>query len=316
MVQPNPQPGIIETLRQAITSVLGAPPDPTALEPKVLETVDHAHFRRERIKYAVSPIDSAYAHLIIPKSARAPMPVIICHHSGGNFSLGKDEIIGAGGDETLSIGAELARLGFAVFAPDAVGYGERRAAQSTGEAFDAAYTLHQHTLLLLRGETLLKKLLWDIARGVDYLETRSEINAKKIGFFGQGAYGGKMALWSAALEPRIVAAAAHGGIVSYREIVRRGSLFMVEFVVPRLMQVADLHHLLALVAPRPFLISHVAHDPQSADAGEIFHRAVPAYQKMGAPNCLSYYMYPKGIGFEKPMRYNLYGWLASWLMSY
>lgn len=310
------QTTITDTLRQSVISVLGAPPDPAPLLPQVLDVTAETGYRREHIRYQVSPNDWGYAYLLLPDRIQTAVPVIYCHHANlGDFRVGKDEVVGLAGDRRHAIGPELARMGFAVFAPDAIGYGERRSAHSDGHSYDAAYTQHQHALLLLRGETLLRKIIWDVSKGIDYLETRSEIDSRYVGFLGHN-YGGKVALWAAALEPRITAAAAHGGIITYRENLRRGQWFQIEFVVPRLMQVADMHHILSLIAPRPFLISTIAGDTHSADAEEIYQRAQPSYQKFGAGHRLSLYRYPGGNGFEPNMRFNVYTWFSSWLMPY
>jgi dienelactone hydrolase len=299
-------------LQQSLMSVLGAPPDPVPLAPQVLGVVERDRYRREHIKYQVSLNQWGYAYLLIPKGVNMPCPAIICHHSSGNFAAGKEEVV----DETRpSIGVELARLGYVVMAPDAFGYGERRSPHSSGAAYDAAYTLQQYTVLLLRGETMLRHLLSDISRAVDYLVTRPEVDSARLGFIGQ-SYGARMALWAAAFEPRLVATVAHGSLMSYRETVRQGSWFQIEFVVPRLMQVADLHHILSLVAPRPFLLSTVEGDSHSTDASDIYQRALPTYQRLGVPQRLAHYVYPRGTGFEPAMRYKAYTWLNSWLKPY
>jgi dienelactone hydrolase len=231
------------------------------------------------------------------------------------FELGKSEIVGLGGDKNHAIGMELVQRGYIVFAPDALGFGERRSPESDGDAFDLAYSFHQLALRLLRGESLLRKVLWDVSRGIDYLETRTEADTRFVGFMGHG-YGGKMAIWATALEPRIRAAVAHCGVVTYREHVRRGDFFQVEFVVPRLMQVADLHHILSMVAPRPFLLSTTEGDPQSADAADIHRKTLPVYEKHGVANRLSFYRYPGGDVLEPHMRHNAYNWLDSWLQPF
>jgi dienelactone hydrolase len=312
MARSTSEVSLAEMLQQSLMSILGAPPDPAPLAPQVLGVLERDHYRREHIKYQVSPNQWGYAYLLIPKGVNLPCPAIICHHSSGNFAAGKEEMV----DETRpSIGVELARLGYVVMAPDAFGYGERRSPNSAGAAYDAAYTLQYYTVLLLRGETMLRHLLWDISRAVDYLLTRPEVDGARLGFIGQ-SYGARMALWAAAFEPRLIATVAHGSLMSYRETVRQGSWFQIEFVVPRLMQVADLHHILSLVAPRPFLLSTVEGDAHSTDAAEIYQRALPAYQKLGVPQRLAHYSYPRGSGFEPAMRYKAYTWLNSWLKPY
>ncbi len=310
------QTSYTDAFRQAVNSVLGAPPDLAPLLPEVLDVVAEKGYRREHIKYQVSPGDWSFAYMLLPDPLTSPAPVIYCHHRHNNdFQTGKQEIVGLDGSGDESIGVELVRRGYAVFAPDAIGFGERRSPESDGHTFDQAYSFHQLALRLLRGETLLRKLISDVSRGIDYLETRAEIDSRFIGFIGQG-YGGKMAIWSMALEPRIRAGVAHCGVVTYRENVRRGDWFQAEFVVPRLMQVADLHHILALIAPRPFLVSTTDGDPESADAYDIYRRALPAYTQHGVTHRLSFYRYPGGTVFERHMRFNAYSWIDSWLQPF
>jgi dienelactone hydrolase len=305
-----------DTFRESIVSVLGAPPDPAPLHPEVLDVVADKGFRREHIKYQVSPGDWSYAYLLIPNSLGAPAPVVYCHHrSTVDYKIGKAEIVGLAGDKEQAIGLELIRRGYIVFAPDALGFGERRPSGTGSAQFDMAYTYHQLALRLLRGETLLRKVLWDVSRGIDYLESRAEVDSRFIGFIGHG-YGAKMALWATAMESRIHAAVAHRGVITYREHIKRGEWFQPEFVVPRLMQVADVHHLLNLIAPRPFLISTTDGDAQSVDAAEIYQKAITIYEKQGAANRVALYTYKGNDVVERHMRYNAYHWLDSWLMPF
>lgn len=305
-----------DTFRESVLSVLGAPPDPAPLMPEVIETVAEEGFRREKIKYQVSLNEWAYAYLLIPDTARTPAPIVYVHHRRtDNYAVGKSEAVGLAGDKDYAVALELVQRGYITFAPDALGFEDRRAPESDGDKYDLAYNFHQLALRLLRGETLLKKVIWDVSRGIDYLETRTEVDRRYIGFMGHG-YGGKMALWAAALEPRIKAAVAHCGVMTYRENLRRGEWFQVEFVVPRLMQVADVHHILSMVAPRPFLLSMVEADTQNTDAGDIYAKALPVYEKKGVSNRLAYYRYPGTEALKPNMRLNAYNWLDSWLLPY
>ncbi len=305
-----------DTFRESVLSMLGAPPDPAPLAPEVIEIAAGDGFRREKIKYQVSPGDWGYAYLLIPDKLTASVPAVYVHHRRAEkLASGKSETIGLNGDKNYALALELAQRGYVVFAPDSLGFEERRAAGSSGEAYDQAYLFHQLAIRLLRGETLLKKALWDISRGIDYLETRTEVDSRFIGFIGQGL-GGKMAPWAAAFEPRIRAAVAHGGVLTYRQHFRSGEWIQPEFVVPRLMQVVDVHHVLSLIAPRPFLLSTMQDDPQNADVQEIYQRALPVYEKHGAANRLALYCYPGGDSFTFALRQSLYTWLDSWLMPY
>jgi dienelactone hydrolase len=305
-----------DTFRESVLSVLGAPPDPAPLLPEVIEVVAGGGYRREKIKYQVSSGDWSFAYLFIPDKLTSSAPTVYVHHRrAAAFTIGKSEAAGLNGDKDYALAAELAERGYVVFAPDAFGVEERRSLDSTGDQFDQLYLFNQLGQRLLRGETLLKKILWDVSRGIDYLETRTEVDSRFLGFIGCG-YGGKMALWAMALEPRIRAAVAHNGIVTYRQQMQRNEWLQPEFVVPRLMQVADLHHILSLIAPRPFLLSATQSNPQVADAEETYQRALPVYDKHGARNRLAYYCYPGDDTFTLAMRENAYNWLDSWLLPY
>jgi hypothetical protein len=308
------QTQLTDTFRESVLSVLGAPPDPAPLAPETLEVANLRGMRREKVRYCVSPNEWAYAWLFIPANARNAPAVYVHHRRGTTWEVGKSEAAGLAGDKDYALALELAGRGYVTFAPDAIGFEDRRAPDSTGLEYDQAYNFHQLALRLLRGETLLKKVVWDISRGVDYLETRPEVNAQKIGFIGHG-YGSKMAFWAAALEPRLRATATTGEWYTYREQLRRGEWFQPEFVVPRLMQVADLHHVLSMVAPRPFLLSISETSLENSDVPEIYRKSAEIYKTMGAPNRLTLYTYP-GEGLKASNRNRAYEWLDSWLMPY
>ncbi|MEP7289131.1 MAG: dienelactone hydrolase family protein [Chloroflexota bacterium] len=305
-----------DTFRESVISVLGAPPDPAPLEPEVLDIEAGDGFRREHLKFQVSTGDVSYAYLLIPNDLRSATPTVYVHHRHNNsFKLGKSEVVGLAGDKNYALGLELVKRGYVVFAPDAIGFGERRSPNSDGDSFDLAYSFNQLALRLLRGETLLKKVLWDVSRGIDYLETRTEVDSRFIAFMGVG-YGAKMALWSAALEPRIRAAVAHQGVVTLREQLRRGDWFEAEFIVPRLMQVADAHHILSMIAPRAFLLSNTEVDAQKPDAAEIYQKIKPVYDGQGAANRVTFYNYPPNNNFTPEMRVNAYNWLDTWMKPF
>lgn len=308
------QTQLADTFRESVLSVLGAPPDPAPLAPETLEVVKLRGMRREKVRYCVCPNEWSYGYLFIPENARNSPAIFVHHRRGPNWEIGKSEAAGLAGDKDYALALELAGRGYVTFAPDAMGFEERRAPDSTGLEYDQAYNFHLLALRLLRGETLLKKVVWDISRGVDYLETRPEVNAQKIGFIGHG-YGSKMAFWAAALEPRLRATATTGGWHTYREQLRRGEWFQPEFVVPRLMQVADLNHVLSMVAPRPFLLSISEQDMENSDTEEIYRKSQETYRKMGAANRLTLYTYP-GEGLKANVRHRAYEWLDSWLMPY
>ena len=221
-------------------------------------------------------------------------------------------MVGLGGDPGMALAVELARLGYVTFAPDTVACGERQI-DGGGDDFDG--NSFEMIRRLIRGETLLHKVLWDISRGLDYLESRPEVDPKHIGFIGY-SNAGSIAVWAAAMDKRIRAAVAHCGVSSYRERIRRRVGIPPELAVPRVLQVTETDLVLGLVAPRPFLISATTDDPYNPDAEAVYIKALAIYERMGVPNRLGFYLHRGGHEFTGHMRRAAYSWLDSWLMPY
>lgn len=305
-----------DAYHESLKSVLGAPPDPAPLDAEVINVEQLDTYTREKIRYQVHPGDWGYAYLLRPHHSKLPLPTIICHHRHNqDWMLGKSEVVGLAGDPDEAFGEELVRRGYNVFAPDALSFEDRRPNPEAGS--DSNF--RELAVRLLRGETLLKKVIWDIQRGLDYIFTRPEIDVKRIGFLGHG-YGAKMAMWASAFDERIQVAVAHGSISSMRQALILGQAPQFEFTVPRLLQVADYDRILSLAAPRPFLLSATSHDPDSSDVDIIFEKALRSYTRMGASNRLNLYYYEQGDLDEPWMtvqaRHHIYDWLDHWLKPY
>lgn len=311
----------IEAHRESLKSVLGAPPDDAPLNAQILETLGFEDYRREKIRYQVAPNEWSYAYLLIPRPLRESCPAIFCHHRHNRqWNIGKSEVVGLAGDPDEAIGLELVKRGYVVFAPDAVAFEDRCPADVNHDDPLEAYMNNFNELArrLLRGETLLKKVIFDVSKGIDYMLTRTEIDPNRIGFIGHG-YGAKMALWSAAFDERIFASVAHGSVGSMHQTLRSGQFIQIEFSVPRLLQVADYDRILSLAAPRPFLVSVAEDDPDSIDAHEVYTKAKRSYARMGVENRISLYQYSTTDDepfFSLQARHRAYDWLDNWLKPY
>lgn len=303
---------LTETHRESLIAVLGAPPDLCPLEPEILTSEEVDGYIRRKVRYQVHPAEFVCVYVLIPKDQPLPAPAVICHHRhNGTWSVGKSEVVGLAGDPDEAIGVELVKRGYVVLAPDALAYEERR------PSADAGYenNFQELAVRLLKGETLLKKVTWDISRAIDYLEEMPEVNPEAIGFMGHG-YGSRMAVWVAALDPRVAAAVGHGHWASMHEMIARMHPLQIEFSVPRLLQVMDYDRIVGLIAPRPFLMSTVENDPNSLDCEAIYAKAVQIYARFEAADRLTLFRYPPrsdGRFFPPEAREAAYAWLDGWL---
>ena len=102
---------------------------------------------------------------------------------------------------------------------------------------------------LLVGQTMIGWRVWDIMRTIDYIETRRELDATKVGCIGISG-GGTATLFGAALEPRIRAALVSGYLNTFRDSI--GSLsHCIDNYVPGILNWAEMSDIAGLIAPRP-----------------------------------------------------------------
>jgi hypothetical protein len=99
-----------------------------------------------------------------------------------------------------------------------------------------------------------------VARGVDLLAGRAEVDAQRI--YAQGRGGGATAvLYAALLDARIRRVALEGLLTSYEAITsQRLHRDVFEQVVPGILRHGDIPELLAALAPRPATVLSTA-DP-------------------------------------------------------
>ena len=147
--------------------------------PHVLYKVSYGSVREQRVP----------AYLAIPKEKKVEkVPVVILMH-GWNLFWGKNE------DWVLEWIPLLTSQGYAVLAPDHFMYGERK----TEGGFDNDSNRGPYYYRDWMCQSVV-----DLRRGIDYLESREDIDTERIAIFG-GSLGGWIGSIFAAVEPRIKA---------------------------------------------------------------------------------------------------------------
>jgi cephalosporin-C deacetylase-like acetyl esterase len=158
---------------------------------------------------------------------------------------------------------QLARAGLVVLGIDARGWGQTSAAGDRGGSDWPRYfgDFHSAMTALLNGDSLVGMRALDVARGVDLLAVRADVDASRVYGFGIGN-GAVPMLHAAAFDRRLAKIAMENMLVSYEAVVRhkihRGGIF--ENVVRGALRHYDLPDLVRLIAPRPVWIVE-AQDP-------------------------------------------------------
>jgi dienelactone hydrolase len=302
--------------RARLLRMLGdTPAAPPALAPERLEQVDLGDVVREKVTYAVEPGERVPAFVFVPKDGAGRHPAILCHHQhAGEFHVGKDGPAGLGSTPDQYYAIELARRGYVTIVADALCFGERQ--DPKGKLKKGEYERFEALHRLTEGKTLQGKYVWDARRALDYLETRAEVDPSRIGMIGH-SLGGQETLFTTALDTRIKAAVSSCGFGSLRTLERDRILHNFALFVPELAEHGDYGAVLALIAPRPFLVAARSEDPifpmdgieETVAGGRVAYAAADAADRLGT------FYEPGPHQFSPAMREAAYAWLDRWLKA-
>jgi len=276
-------------LHAKVVELLGGFPDTRIpLRPQTLEVRDFPAYRREKLVFQSRPGMSVLAYLILPKQARSAIPAVICISGHGR---GVDDLVGIdleGRNRTdkppyqHDFALQVAEAGMAAVAIEPLGFGARRdpVNKKKGLAQKACEPAAGAALLL--GQTILGWRVWDIMRTVDWIETRPELDAHRIGTMGISG-GGTASLFSAALEPRVKAAMVSCYLNTFRDSIMSVA-HCIDNYVPGILNWAEMYDVAGLIAPRPFFSEAGQRDPifPLAASRESFRRVKAIYEVFGA----------------------------------
>jgi len=188
-----------------VKAVGGFPSKRCPLNAKTVATVKGDGYIVEKVRFESWPNVHVTANLFIPDDPKykAPYPAILlsCGHSGNGKGLDK-----------YQRGCVLAaKAGMACLIYDPFDQGERNQGKKL-------WNVHAHnfagSLSALLGGSMARFRIWDGMRALDYLETRPEVDASRMGVMGQSG-GGTMTSLLMAVEPRLKAACPSGYISTY-----------------------------------------------------------------------------------------------------
>lgn len=285
-------------LKDDLLADLGLSPQParTPLNAKVTGTLARDGYRIEKIVYETYPKFYCTAYLYLPDKGAPPYPAVVC--PVGHWRYKKLEPV----VQARCVG--LALLGFAVLCMDMPGH--------VGDNDDERNFPGSHSNWLLQMSSLpaAGPMVWDVVRGIDYLETRADIDKKRIGCTGASG-GGLVAMYAGVIDDRIVCYAPTCFATSFEVNYQNGCYCN---HVPGVMNIGDRSDVMALAAPKPVLLLGATEDGEFPAEG-----TRRSYEKLRA-------FYPGGAGCEmllvegvhdysKPMREKMYGFMLKHLMG-
>ena len=240
--------------RRNLVKDLGPVPEAIPLEVEILEQTQCDGYMREKIIFNPDPFSSIPAYVLIPDDASAenPAPAVLCAHGHG---IGKDGAVGVAGDYQKQYAIEFAQRGFVAMAPDWRCFGERKdrdewVRRPSRDGCNVAYLAFGYF-----GYQLLQLNISDGKRCLDYLQSRPEVDGRRLGCMGC-SFGGTMTTYISALDRRIKA----GVIVCYLSTVLdalndrgRGNTCGSQFMFG-LRKAGDIAEVAGLIAPRSCMV--------------------------------------------------------------
>ena len=280
-----------EDLRKQLLECLGGPwPEACDLRPKLRETTAKEGYRIESLTFEAEPGDPIPAMLLVPDGVDAAHPapaVAIWHQHNGQWHLGKSEPAGLLGNPMHHTGAALAKEGYVVLCPDALCFEERQSPHLSG----GAYERFEFLRYVVDGKCMAWKNILDMRRAIDYLCSRPEVRADRIGCYGHSM--GSTHTWLVGpWEPRLKCLVGNCCLPTYAAIHRTHLLHCFPNFIPGWLQYGDTPEIAGLIAPRALHLNFGETDGGSPirEVREGVKAIAAAYKAAGAEGKFSFYI--------------------------
>ncbi len=299
--------------RERMWADLGGQPERTALNARTVGVLDRGDYRIEKIIFESRPRFYVTANLYLPARGKPPYPAIL-------YPLGHESGAKAHSAWQYTL-ANLARRGFVCLAWDPVGQGER--VQFYDEDWQDSKlqaSTSEHNVLgmqsLLVGAHMAQYTIWDGIRALDYLLSRPEVDAKRVGCTGNSG-GGTHTAYLSGLDDRIQVAAPSCYITSWHRMLQSIGPQDAEQVFPFwLKDGLDYPDFTYATDGKPFLILSAIRDFFPIGGARATYAEVKqTYARLDLSDRIAMFEADDGHGYTKPRREAAYRWFTRWLQG-
>lgn len=295
-------------VREKLLQILGGIPTYNGpLNPRITGRIQSEFYTIEKVIFESLPGFYVTGNLYKPKQAGRYPAVLL---PAGHTQEGKPE--------PQIIAANLAMKGFVAFAYDPIGQGEREQTylRQLGRPLSGGggnEHIESGARSLLIGASVARYFIFDAKRAVDYLITRPDVDADRIGVAGCSG-GGAITTYVGALDSRMKAAAPACYINSFR-LLFPGPTADPEMSLPSfLANGLDVADFVELAAPLPWLLLATTEDFFTpAGAQPVYSEARRWYSLYGAEDRVQYLVGQGPHGTPVESREAIYGWMIRWL---
>lgn len=276
-----------------------------ANEYRVLSTERVGPVVRQKIAYLAEPDLEVPAYLLFPGKIQpdSDLPGVVALHPTTAETI--EPIAGLSGPADKQSGLHLAQAGFVVLCPENFLWQDAEDYNNAVETFQKRHP----------GSLGMSKMLWDARRAVDILQTVPGVDIDRIGAFGH-SLGAKEVLYLAAFDDRIKASVFSEGGIAFDSTNWDAPWYLGKDIHNDGFSL-DHHQLLALVAPRPFLILAGEQGRGAADGLRSWPHVAAAqevYRLYNRPHSLALFNHRQGHSIPDVARARAIEWLQ-WGLS-
>lgn len=319
--------------RQFFLEQLGEFPEPTPLNPQITGKLQGDGYTVEKVILESRPRHHLTGNLYLPAGA-GPHPAVIvpCGHSYNGKA--------AEAYQRLSI--LMALNGIAAFCYDPIGQGERyQTFAPDGSPLSAEYAtnpnslqrlesipgspkfnpVEEHTLVgigsILVGRNTASYRIYDGMRAIDYLCSRSDIDASRIGCTGQSG-GGTLTAYLMSLDERIACATPACYMTTFeRLLVNNGPQDAEQNIFGQIAFGLDKADYALMRAPRPTCLVAGTYDSTFDIRGtwEVFREGKRFFSRFGHSEQIGMVEADSPHTFTSPLRVGCVRWMRRWLLG-
>jgi dienelactone hydrolase len=301
-----------QTVREELLRDMGGLPDYHGpLNSKITGQIHTASYSIEKVIYESLPGFYVTADIYRPNEPGRYPAVLL---QAGHTQEGKVE--------NQRIAANLAMKGFIALCFDPIGQGER--VQTFSRQLDGAlagWSVPEHIQMdaqaKLVGQGLARYFIWDAMRSLDYLASRPDVDATRIGAAGCSG-GGALTTFIGALDSRVKVVIPACYPSSFQTVFPtaavHGEMAFPHFVASGL----DIADFVELSAPKPWLLQ--ANETDQFGFGHagvelVYREAQTWYDIFDARGNLGFMVSPGSHGMPLESREAVYRWMIRWLKS-
>lgn len=300
----------VSSVKEKIREVMGPLPQRGDLHAQITGRVQGKGFYVEKVIFQSEPGRYVTAHLYLPDNHQQPLPA--CIEMCGHGTTGKGN--GSG------LAARMALMGIATMVVDPIAQGERlQLIDDNGKDLTRGVTT-EHTLLNpafeLLGTSLAAQIAFDNSRAVDYLVSRTDIDATRIGAYGFSG-GGTECSYLLGIDDRIRASCIGLYFSSRaRTLETQGPSDGCQQISGESKARLEIADFALANAPKPFLVLDGKYDfVDHWGALQAFKEVEKVYKVLGFADRIHQYYAEDGHAAPEDVQQQMLSFFAKWLLK-